>query len=390
MFCLMLEVESFAFLQGLNFFRPNLFVHGFVDRHFDSITDDYRKAFVEEGQYDAALGWDNVPSTTWQDKNRLGEVITYSYDADGSRADNLPPKQLLITTYGDSYTNSDEVENHETWQYFLESRIGYEVKNFGVSGYGTDQAVLKLEKHLAHGFSAPLVILGILDENINRVVTSFYPLYAETTGATLAFKPSFRVAADGHVQMIPNPYGRPELTLQNLREMAHRTAEQDFWVRTTGKIDIRFPYTYQVVRVTSVVAGRKIRDWSDSPSHVDSVNLWETAEGSAVMHHLIDRFVELTSQSHAIPLVLFIPRGERLRTNERRYGRFADEIRARHTGLYVVDLMDHDFDKERFQIRPYDGHASAYGNEVIARLIEQTYEDIKKEHEIAPVSTLTQ
>jgi hypothetical protein len=52
--------------------------------------------------------------------------------------------------------------------------------------------------------------------------------------------------------------------------------------------------------------------------------------------------------------------------------------------------MDHDFDKERFQIRPYDGHASAYGNEVIARLIEQTYEDIKKEHEVAPVSTLTQ
>jgi hypothetical protein len=46
--------------------------------------------------------------------------------------------------------------------------------------------------------------------------------------------------------------------------------------------------------------------------------------------------------------------------------------------------MDEEFDRERFNIRPYGGHASPYGNEIIARAIERTYDRIRMEHELVP------
>ena len=39
----MLEIASFAGLVILNRIRPNLFVHGYVDRHFDSITEEFQR-----------------------------------------------------------------------------------------------------------------------------------------------------------------------------------------------------------------------------------------------------------------------------------------------------------------------------------------------------------
>ncbi len=377
-----LEIASFAGLAILNRIRPNLFIHGYVDRHFDSITEEYRREFVEDGYYDPAVGWDNAPLEEYHGQNSVGQPYSASYDADGSRADNLPTKPLLISTYGDSMTWCDEVDNDKTWQYFLESRIGYEVKNFGVGAYGTDQAVLKLEKHLSQGISAPILILGILDENINRVVNTFRPFYEENSGVKLGFKPSFRADASGRVEMIPNPNQSRDSSLEELRALAHRLASQDLWVRESGKIDIEFPYTFQAARAIAVIADRKLRDWSDAPSYEDEVNLWDTAEGSAVMHYLVDKFVSLATDAHSVPIVLLIPRGETLRRGEAWYERFADEIKSRHADLYVIDLMDHEFDRERFNIRPYGGHASPYGNEVIARAIEQTYDSIRAEHDL--------
>jgi hypothetical protein len=184
--------------------------------------------------------------------------------------------------------------------------------------------------------------------------------------------------------MIPNPNPSRDASLEDLRALAHRLASRDFWIRESGKIEIDFPYTFQAAHAIAFIADRKLRDWSDAPSYVEDINLWDTAEGSAVMHYLVDKFVTLATEAHSIPVVLLLPRGVTLRQSEARYERFADEIQRRHPDLYVVDLMDQEFDRERFNIRPYGGHASPYGNEVIARVLEQTYDRIRAEHELIP------
>ena len=377
---LILELLSFATLQALEVLRPRLFVGGFVDSHFDAITSEARAEFIADA-YDPDLGWDNRPLYEYHWRNSLGQPYLVSYEADGSRADSLPRKNLLINAYGDSFTWCDEVGNDETWEYFLESRIGYEVKNFGVGAYGTDQAILKLERHLAQGISAPITILGILDENINRVITSFRPFYDEFSGVVLGFKPSFKVGSNGRVEMIPNPYGQAESSLQDLRALAHRMAAEDFWMSKSRRITIGYPYIFQLVRTASFIVDRKLDDWSGSEAHyTEGVNLWETADGSTIMHYLVDRFVGLTAKSDSIPIVVFLPTGKTLEDGGTPpYETFKSQIQERHAGLTVIDLMDYEFDRERFNVKPFGGHASVYGNQVIARVIEQSYEKIRNE-----------
>ena len=384
----MLETMSFMALHSLKILRPHHFVHGFVDSHFDSITDQFRERFIENA-YDRILGWDNQPLKERHLLNSINREYTVSHDVDGSRSDGLPQKELLINTYGDSMTWCDEVGNHETWQYFLESRIGYDVKNFGVAAYGTGQAVLKLERHITQGLTAPVTILGIYEDNVHRTVTSFHPFYARRTLVKLGFQPAFRLASSGQVEMIPNPYDSEALLLQDLRLLAHQIVEQDFWILKRRKLIIRYPYIFQLIRTTRFFAGRKLRVWSGkSPNHIDDVNLWETAEGSAIMHHLVDRFVKLTTESHSLPIILFFPPGKTLSDSEvPQYTQFRNEIEERHADLIVIDIVDHEFDKERFHVRPYKGHASVYGNEVIAHVIYQIYENITNERKLAPASS---
>jgi hypothetical protein len=104
------------------------------------------------------------------------------------------------------------------------------------------------------------------------------------------------------------------------------------------------------------------------------------------MHHLVDELIDITTQSHSLPVVLFIPTGRSLRSGVPQYAKFAEEIQARHTGLQVIDLLDYEFDRERFNLRPYGGHASVYGNQVIARVLSEAYEETWRERAFAQVS----
>ncbi len=204
LFYVLLETIAFVSLLAFQIIRPEHFVDSFIDNHFDSIAEKELIEFRKRG-YDQTLGWEPRAFGEARSINSINQEYTVSFDEEASRRDDLLSKELLITTYGDSYTLGDEVNNHQTWQYFLESRIGYEVKNFGVRGYGTGQAVLRMEKHFTQGKVAPITILGILEENINRVVNSFRPFYNPKTKGKLAFKPYFRLNKNKQVEFFTNP-----------------------------------------------------------------------------------------------------------------------------------------------------------------------------------------
>ena len=90
-----------------------------------------------------------------------------------------------------------------------------------------------------------------------------------------------------------------------------------------------------------------------------------------------DRFVELAVEANSIPVVLLIPANRTMRDgNTPNYAPFKSEISERHGNLTVIDLSEHEFDRERFHLQPYQGHASEYGNRVIADLIEQTLREV--------------
>lgn len=65
-----------------------------------------------------------------------GERIMYNY------AD----KPCRINTYGNSFTQCQQVSNHETWQEVLAAHLQEPVRNFGVGGWSVYQAYLRMLK----------------------------------------------------------------------------------------------------------------------------------------------------------------------------------------------------------------------------------------------------
>lgn len=60
---------------------------------------------------------------------------------DGARTSFLyPSRKARINTYGDSWTECEQVNDGETWQEYVAGHLGEPVRNFGVGGYGVYQA----------------------------------------------------------------------------------------------------------------------------------------------------------------------------------------------------------------------------------------------------------
>ena len=67
--------------------------------------------------------------------------------ADGARTMFMyKDKPCRINTYGDSFTQCQQVSDGETWQEYLAAHLGEPVRNYGVGGYGVYQAYLRLLK----------------------------------------------------------------------------------------------------------------------------------------------------------------------------------------------------------------------------------------------------
>jgi hypothetical protein len=111
-------------------------------------SDEARKlpmnALLGWGFYDPEIGWDS-----YRNGKRIGpEYLTSCGGA-----------------FGDSFTHGDEVNSDETWPFRLSQLLGCEVENFGVGGYGQDQAYLKYQKYRSKG---QLNVLAITQEMLRR------------------------------------------------------------------------------------------------------------------------------------------------------------------------------------------------------------------------------
>ena len=297
------------------------------------LTDEHIATFRDQF-HDPLLGWVFKPTTT---------TIPYAtFNERGARRDPLASSGRIVA-YGDSFTFGEDVANDETWPHLLGAMLGDGVANFGVAGYGPDQALLRMRRDLENGSGPEVVILGVLSENIARVVNGWRYLY--TGDEVLNFKPMW----DG--KWLPNP-----LTTLTDRESVSAAAAQtlsDYWqTYNATRPSPRFPYLWTTLDTAHYLAFR-MRRWQD---------LWRDARAVRNMTAIVDEFVALGQQYGFRPVLLMIPMPDDL-TQAPVYAKFAEEASSR---VAVVDPLGHLFERDRFNLRPYAGHASAYGNQVIA------------------------
>lgn len=143
------------------------------------------------------------PELGWPFPDELGGP---SYDGDGSirlPSDAALAGPPLVSLYGDSYVRAlSNAPPAGSWPDLLARSLGRRVKNFGVSGHGTDQAYLRFRRNVAD--RAPIVVLGHMAEDMTRNLTRFRDLTGDGTQA-FAFKPRFEAGDDGALRLLPIP-----------------------------------------------------------------------------------------------------------------------------------------------------------------------------------------
>jgi hypothetical protein len=178
--------------------------------------------------FDPVTGWTILPNGA----ARGAYANEAGFRADREYSPNPPKGMIRISAYGDSFTHCDDVGNHETWQHYLEQKVnGVEALNFGVDGYGPDQALLRYRQFRTR-YKSDVVLIGVLTENINRVVNVFRPFYFSETGLPLT-KPRF-VLTDSGMQLVENPIRTREeyrKLLESPQKFWASFAQQDFWYR---------------------------------------------------------------------------------------------------------------------------------------------------------------
>ena len=159
--------------------------------------------------FDADLGWTPTPNRV-----RRADGAVYRISRQGLRSDREYDQQPApgvqrLAAFGDSFTHCSEVTQDECWAARLEAAWPKtEVLNFGVPGYGPDQAWLRYGRD-GRQYQACGVLIGFFIGDIERVVNRFRPFIHPDDSVVLS-KPRFLLDGDG-LKLLPNPVTDPRL-----------------------------------------------------------------------------------------------------------------------------------------------------------------------------------
>ncbi|MDA4112732.1 MAG: hypothetical protein OK474_01665 [Thaumarchaeota archaeon] len=95
-----------------------------------------------------------------------GSWCTYTYERrTGARTIlNNADQKCRINTYGNSYTNCEQVNDGETWQELLAARIGEPIRNFGTGGQSVYQMYLRMRRE-EEAVPAKYIIMNIYGDD---------------------------------------------------------------------------------------------------------------------------------------------------------------------------------------------------------------------------------
>lgn len=324
-------------------------------------------------QYDAALGWTIRPATTAE-----WEGSTYTSNSIGLRSNReymitAPTGVTRIGAFGPSFTHGDEVQGHETWQAQLEQmRPDVEAMNWGVGGYGTDQAFLRY-KTQGVAYHPQIVIIGFEEDNLGRNVNRYRPYFRQTTGLPLT-KPVFALR-DGRVTLIENPFADFATFYDTLRNDPARflalTCPDDYFCQ---------PERYQTLPLDMFYSFRFLKTlWFELNQPAPSeTNLIEDPYIRQVNLGVLRTFVQEVINNGAVPIVLIFPELSSIQTQESGgVTPYAAAVEAlRQQGVQVIDLAPAFVSNKTGQNGAYSdyyaspgGHFNALGNQVVAQTV---------------------
>ena len=179
------------------------------------------------------------------------------------------PGHACVSLYGDSFTASIPVSDEDSWPNLLSQRLACRVANYGVGGYGTDQAYLRFKHNLAD--EAPITVLVHFVEDVRRNVNQLRNLVGQNR--QILFKPRFVLDGDA-LALVPLPSPRREEVEAWVADPG-RYLEHEYFVPggASGITTLRFPFTLSILsgfqneHVRAKLAGETVRSRFYAASH---------------------------------------------------------------------------------------------------------------------------
>lgn len=321
--------------------------------HVQQVLDQYAAEPSSYLMADPELGWTLRP-------NGKSQNGLYQANGQGLRADREygAAADLRIAVFGDSFTHGDEVILEDSWPYLLETMlreqgVEAEVLNFGVPGYGMDQAYLRWQRD-GQEYAPDIVIFGFRSGDALRNMSVFRVIDTPDTGVPFS-KPRF----DAEMRVINQPTLALDEIVPTLADFGEsELAPYDYWY-DESYVDHWWLNSKLVAVVITLATENDARMREQ----------FFAGGGSMLAADIIDRFADGVEASDSEFMIVTLPSEGDLERFERDqpfdYAPLLDQLDLRYTVVH----SERYFDLNGAVSAYFAGHYSPEGNQVIAAAI---------------------
>ena len=289
-------------------------------------------------------------------------------------APSIPVGHVRVAAFGDSFVYGNEVPDSSTWTAQVERMdSAVEVLNYGVGGYGLDQAFLRYLR-VGEKYHPQLVVIGFVPDDLPRLVNVYRRFMSSSEWPLI--KPRFVMGSDGALQLraehVPDAEGYRAYVEQPSR--VRDLGRLDFWYEPLIYDNPLYDWSATVRVFSSAWARVRRRTWDTNRLVID--NQYNVkSEAFRIQVALMEAFAKAVSERGARSLVVFFPdKPSAIRAVAGEAPVYAPLVRIlRSKGISTLDLAP-EFASETGEKRPDDwfmpgGHYSNSGNRIAARAI---------------------
>ena len=369
---------------------------------FPKLSENGLKKFIQHG-YDPELGWNRKPNTFHEEIGKNGVSTKWTINSKGERNNpGFEKTSSEISCYGDSFTFCRQVNDNETWEYFLSKKLNTNIQNFGVGNHGIDQSFLRLKNNYSKNKTG-IVILSVVPDTISRIISVWKHYYEY--GNTFGFKPRF-ILKNNNLELKKNPVD-DESKFHKYQEYIKDIKHNDFFYENKfRKEKISFPYSisvlknarrnipiiYWVLKINNLKNQNKVTsdiEWNPMKIIMDinlqwRIKLFQDSCTKKLLKKIIEEFVIYSKINKFKAVFAFLPQKDDLLFIKKNYNFFEDFLKEISTikDLYVIDLTNFLIKTDNLEPlfsdeNEYGGHYSKEGNELVASIFSEELKRLK-------------
>ncbi len=290
---------------------------------FDEIS---RRWTAAAGQWDDEIGWPAPQEAVAAPRDRTGAKKNLQFPVSG---------QDCASAYGDSFVWGDDVPLEDGWIEQLSRELNCRVANFGVSGFGSDQAFVRFRRNMSD--RAPVTMLGIFPLNAVRNVNQYRALIGFAQDPRL-LKGRYILDGAEKLRWIPRPrldgHGFVELHRNPGKVLPHEYLLPD---SRDGPVSVAFPYSLSVLRILAMPRLRS--RFSGNPSWAEFFEKDHPSGALTLTIAIAEAFVREAERRGKRGLVVMLPGASSFRAHEK-HGSFEYAPLVQGLEARKVDVFD--------------------------------------------------